>query len=262
MSTPEQAPNESAEPATATAAEPVAAAGEDRFYFRQLLAGHDVATLDPLARQMVNFVYLIGDRLTGECVVVDPAYGVADIAAVAAADGMRLTGALITHYHPDHCGGSMMGHRIEGVAELLELAPMPVHVQRDEAEWVTKVTDLTMADLTTHDAGDSVMVGEIPIQLLHTPGHTPGSQCFFVNGCLVSGDTLFLDGCGRTDLPGGDPEALYHSLTTTLAQVPDDAVLFPGHMYSQAPAERLGDTRSRNVVFKPGSVEQWMMMFG
>ena len=106
------------------------------------------------------------------------------------------------------------------------------------------------------------MVGEIPIQLLHTPGHTPGSQCFHVNGCLVSGDTLFLDGCGRTDLPGGDPEALYFSLTRTLAKVPDDTVLFPGHMYSQEPAERLGDTRERNVVFRPGSVEQWMMMFG
>ncbi len=82
-----------------------------------------------------------------------------------------------------------------------------------------------------------------------------------MNGCLVSGDTLFLDGCGRTDLPGGDPEALYYSLTQTLAQVPDDAVLFPGHQYSEAPAERLGDTRSRNVVFRPDSLEQWQMMF-
>jgi len=191
-----------------------------------------------------------------------PAYGVSDLAMIAAEDGMNLTGALITHYHPDHCGGSMMGMQIEGVTELLALTQMPVHVQADEAEWVTKVTELTMSDLTTHSAGDAVMVGEIPIHLLHTPGHTPGSQCFFVNGCLVSGDTLFLDGCGRTDLPGGDPEALYYSLTQTLSQVPDDAVLFPGHMYSQEPAERLGDTRSRNVVFRPGSVEQWMMMFG
>lgn len=235
---------------------------EDRFYFRQLLAGRDFARNDPIAQQMVNFVYLIGDRVTKECVVVDPAYGVADLAAIAAADGMTLTGAMVTHYHPDHCGGSMMGMQIEGVTELLEVTQMPVHVQADEAEWVTKVTELTAADLTTHQSGDAVMVGEIPIQLLHTPGHTPGSQCFYVNGCLVSGDTLFLDGCGRTDLPGGDPEALYFSLTQTLAQVPDDTVLFPGHMYSQAPAERLGDTRARNVVFRPGSVEQWMMMFG
>lgn len=237
-------------------------AGEDRFYFRQLLAGRDFARTDPVARQMVNFVYLIGDRSTGECVVVDPAYGVEDLATIVAEDGMRLTGALITHYHPDHCGGSMMGMQIQGVSELLGITQMPVHVQADEAEWVTKVTDLTASDLTSHAPGDSVMVGEIPIQLLHTPGHTPGSQCFHVNGCLVSGDTLFLDGCGRTDLPGGDPEALYFSLTRTLAKVPDDTVLFPGHMYSQEPAERLGDTRERNVVFRPGSVEQWMMMFG
>lgn len=241
---------------------PAAPEAEDRFYFRQLLAGRDFATSDPVARQMVNFVYLIGDRVTRECVVVDPAYGVEDLAMIAAADGMNLSGALITHYHPDHCGGSMMGMQIEGVTELLAITSMPVHVQADEAEWVTKVTDLEAADLTTHRSGDAVMVGEIPIQLLHTPGHTPGSQCFYVNGCLVSGDTLFLDGCGRTDLPGGDPDALYLSLTQTLAQVPDDAVLFPGHMYSAAPAERLGDTRARNVVFRPDSIEQWRMMFG
>lgn len=244
---------------------PDAATGDgdgERFYLRQLLAGADFATDDAVARQMVNFVYLVGDRATGECLVVDPAYGVAEIARIAEADGMRLTGALITHYHPDHCGGSMMGMRIEGVTELLEIAQVPVHVQADEAEWVTKVTDLTAADLTTHGPGDTVTVGELPVQLLHTPGHTPGSQCFYANGCLISGDTLFLDGCGRTDLPGGDPEALYYSLTQTLAAVPDEAVLLPGHMYSQAPAERLGETRARNVVFRPGSVEQWMAMFG
>lgn len=235
---------------------------EDRFYFRQLLAGRDFAVTDPVARQMVNFVYLIGDRVTRECLVVDPAYGVADLVDIAAADDMTIMGALVTHYHPDHCGGSMMGMRIEGAVELLELGSVPIHVQADEAEWVLKVTELDRRDLVEHRAGDVVDVGQVPVHLLHTPGHTPGSQCFFVNGCLVSGDTLFLDGCGRTDLPGGDPEALYHSLNSTLAQVPDDALLFPGHQYSAASAEPLGDTRARNVVFRPGSVEQWMMMFG
>ena len=239
-----------------------AGAFDDRFYFRQLLAGRNFAIADPVARQMVNFVYLVGDREAGECMVVDPAYGVAELVGLAAADGMRLTGALVTHYHPDHCGGSMMGVRIEGAAELLELAPVPIHVQADEAEWVTKVTDLTEADLVTHRSGDTVMVGRVPVELLHTPGHTPGSQCFYVNNCLVSGDTLFLDGCGRTDLPGGDPEALYHSLTGTLARVPDDAILFPGHQYSVESSDLLGDTRARNVVFKPRSAEQWLMMFG
>ena len=106
------------------------------------------------------------------------------------------------------------------------------------------------------------MVGEIPITLIHTPGHTPGSQCFLVEGRLVAGDTLFLDGCGRTDLPGSDPEQMYLSLTQRLAQVPDDAVLYPGHLYSEKPAAGMAEVRQRNVVFRPDSLEQWLMMFG
>lgn len=241
---------------------PTGPRGREHLYFRQLLAGRDFATHDQIARQMVNFVYLIGDRRTGECVVIDPAYGVADLARIAAEDGMRITGALVTHYHPDHCGGSMMGFTIEGVSELLEIESVPVHVQDAEAEWVLKSTELSEGDLVRHRSGDRVRVGDVEIELLHTPGHTPGSQCFYVEGRLVSGDTLFLDGCGRTDLPGGDPEALYHSLTGTLAKVPDQAILYPGHMYSPAPSERLGDTRARNMVFKPKTAEQWLTMFG
>jgi glyoxylase-like metal-dependent hydrolase (beta-lactamase superfamily II) len=91
------------------------AAATDRLYFRQLLAGRDIATNDPLARQMVNFVYLIGDRETGEAVAIDPAYDVQGIVDVLAADDMKLTGVLATHYHPDHVGGEMMGYSIEGV---------------------------------------------------------------------------------------------------------------------------------------------------
>jgi glyoxylase-like metal-dependent hydrolase (beta-lactamase superfamily II) len=106
------------------------------------------------------------------------------------------------------------------------------------------------------------MVGEIPIELIHTPGHTPGSQCFFVDGCLVSGDTLFLEGCGRTDLPGGDPRALYDSITHKLAKVPDDATLFPGHLYSAEASQSMGETRQYNFVYKPKTEEQWLMMFG
>ena len=89
---------------------------------------------------MVNFVYAIGDRATGECVLVDPAYAVDDLVDVVEADGMRVTGVLATHYHADHVGGSMMGYTIEGVAELLERVGCPVHVQRDEAPWVQRTT--------------------------------------------------------------------------------------------------------------------------
>ena len=237
-------------------------ANDDRLYFRQLLAGRDFAADDQLARQMVNFVYLVGDRETGEAVVIDPAYDIRGLLDIVAADGMKLTGALATHYHPDHVGGSMMGYTISGVRELLAINPVPIHVQADEAPWVMRVTDASTTDLVEHTSGDTVLVGDIPIELIHTPGHTPGSQCFYVDGRLIAGDTLFLEGCGRTDLPGGDPLALYESITQKLAKVPDDAILFPGHLYSMDPSASMGDTRRMNFVFRPKSAEQWLMMFG
>jgi len=236
-------------------------ATDERLYFRQLLAGRDFATEDPVARQMVNFVYLIGDRETGEAVAIDPAYGIKELLGIVDADGMRLVAALATHYHPDHVGGSMGGYTIAGVRELLTLHPVPIHVQREEAQWVQKVTGAGAGDLVLHDSGDTVLVGDVPIELIHTPGHTPGSQCFYVADRLVSGDTLFLQGCGRTDLPGGDPEALYESLTQKLAKVPDHAVLFPGHLYSPEPSATMGDTRSTNYVFRPKTLDQWLTMF-
>lgn len=235
---------------------------DDRLYFRQLLSGRDFATTDPLARQMVNFVYLIGDRQTGEAVVIDPAYGIKDLLAVLDADGMTLVGALATHYHPDHIGGDMAGYSISGVSELLRLRPVPIHVQADEAEWVKRVTGLDDGDLVSHSSGDVVHAGQVPIELIHTPGHTPGSQCFLLDGRLVAGDTLFLEGCGRTDLPGGDPAQLYDSLTHRLAKVPDDTVLFPGHLYSAEPSATMGETRRWNYVFKPRSEAEWLAMFG
>ncbi len=234
----------------------------DRLYFRQLLSGRDFAVQDPIASQMVNFCYAIGDRETGEALLVDPAYDPAGLLDVLAADGMALSGVLGTHYHPDHVGGSMMGFDIAGVAQLLELADVPVHLQEPEVDLVRKVTGLGDTSIRSHRSGDVVTVGEIEVELIHTPGHTPGSQCFLVRDRLVSGDTLFLDGCGRTDLPGGDAEELYYSLTDRLAKVPDSAVLFPGHMYSESPSQPMGVTRSRNVVYRPSSLDQWLMMFG
>jgi hydroxyacylglutathione hydrolase len=234
----------------------------DRLYFRQLLSGRDFAQGDQMARQMVNFVYLIGDRATGEAIVVDPAYAVRDLVELAEVDGMKLVGALATHYHPDHVGGQMGGWGLEGISALLELVELPIHLQREEVPWVERTTGVSASHLVPHESGDIVRVGSIEIELIHTPGHTPGSQCFLVDGRLVAGDTLFLEGCGRTDLPGSDPIAMYESLTTRLARVPDDAVLFPGHQYSPDPSQSLGDTRRYNYVFRPRSLDEWMTMFG
>jgi glyoxylase-like metal-dependent hydrolase (beta-lactamase superfamily II) len=237
---------------------------DNRLYFRQLLSGRDFAHGDLLARQMVNFAYLIGDRERGEAIAVDPAYDVGALLDILAADGLRLTGVLATHYHADHCGGDIMGHAIEGVRDLLarEDGAVPIHVQRAESEWVTRSTGVSDSDLVGHDSGDVVYAGDIPITLVHTPGHTPGSQCFIVDDRLVAGDTLFLDGCGRTDLPGSDPDAMYESLTQRLAVVPDSAVLYPGHLYSPEPSATMGETRRRNFVYRVPTIEQWRVLMG
>lgn len=221
---------------------------DDRLYFRQLLSGRDFASDDQIAQQMVNFVYAIGDRATGECVLVDPAYDPSGLVDAVEADDMTVTGVLATHYHPDHVGGSMMGYSIDGIGGLLERVSCPIHVQRDEVPWVTRTTGVDESQLVAHDSGDVVSVGGVEIELVHTPGHTPGNQCFLVRGKLVSGDTLFLDGCGRTDLPGSDPQLMVESLKR-LSKVDDDVVLYPGHRYSMASSAGMASVKQSNWVF-------------
>ncbi|MEY2471443.1 MAG: hypothetical protein QOK28_772 [Actinomycetota bacterium] len=233
----------------------------DRLYIRQLLSGRDFAVGNPVAEQMVNFAYVIGDREKGEAVVVDPAYAAGELIDVVENEGMRVVGALATHHHPDHVGGSMMGHTLEGVAEFVGRGARPIHVHRDESPYVQRVTGISATDVVEHEGGDTITVGEIPIEILHTPGHTPGSMCFLVGGVLVSGDTLFLEGCGRTDFPGSDPAAMYDSLTE-LAKLPDDVAVCAGHWYSQPRVASLGEVKQFNYVYKPRTKEQWLMMFG
>jgi glyoxylase-like metal-dependent hydrolase (beta-lactamase superfamily II) len=237
-------------------------ATDDRLYFRQLLSGRDFAVGDQMAAQMVNFAYAIGDRATGECVLVDPAYAVDDLVDLVESDGMTVGGVLATHYHADHIGGSMMGFNVEGIERLLERVACPIHVQREEVPYVAKTTGIAESELAPHGAGDTITVGAVEIELVHTPGHTPGSQCFVVDGRLVAGDTLFLEGCGRTDLPGSDPDAMYESLTQRLATLPDSTVLYPGHRYSPAASATMGDTRARNYVFRIPTLEQWRSLMG
>jgi len=234
---------------------------EDRLYFRQLLSGRDFAATNNVARQMVNFAYVIGDRATGEALLVDPAYAIDELLDVLATDEMRPVGVLGTHYHADHIGGDLMGHPIDGIAQLLDRVDVPIHLQKAEVPWVERTTGVTDA-LVAHEPGDVVSVGDIEVTLVHTPGHTPGSQCFLVEGRLVSGDTLFLEGCGRTDLPGSDPLAMYETLTTRLAKVPDETILYPGHLYSAAPSQSMGETRRDNWVLTPRTPEEWLAIFG
>src|SRR5262245_44849771 len=132
----------------------------DRLYFRQLLAGRDFARSARGAAEMVNFVYLIDDSETRECVVVDPAWSIRDLLAIVEKDGMKLTAALATHHHPDHVGGVLMGMAmVEGVQELLAACPVPVHCHREEAPWIRRSLGLESSDLAPVDSGDVIRVG-------------------------------------------------------------------------------------------------------
>ena len=232
-----------------------------RLYFRQWRSGEGFGEQDPVAQQMVNFAYAIGDEDRGEAVLVDPAYDVDALLALLERDGMECVGAIATHYHADHVGGALFGVTIEGIAALLERRDVPVHVQRDEAPWIARTTGVDDA-LVRHEPGDVVAVGDVEVTLLHTPGHTPGSQCLLVEQRLVTGDTLFLDGCGRTDLPGSDPVEMYETLTRRLAGITDGTVVFPGHHYSPERSATMAATRARNVALAPRTADEWLAAFG
>jgi glyoxylase-like metal-dependent hydrolase (beta-lactamase superfamily II) len=225
-------------------------------YFAQLPVG-----------PMANLAYLVGSRSVREALLVDPAWDVDALLDRAEADGVRIVGALVTHYHPDHVGGALFGHDIEGVARLLERSPVPIHANALEAGGVRRVTGASASDLVAHESGDVIEVGEVRIRLIHTPGHTPGSQCFLVEtgagpGHLVSGDTLFLGSCGRVDLPGSDPEAMYHSLHDKLGRLPDETLLFPGHLYSTEPSSSIGEQKRSNPYLQMNRLDDFLRFMG
>jgi glyoxylase-like metal-dependent hydrolase (beta-lactamase superfamily II) len=222
----------------------------------------DIGKSDSSAQQMANFIYLIGDKNTRECVIVDPAWDIDGILKVIEDEDMTLKGSLVTHYHPDHVGGSIFGMNIKGLAELMEKSPAPVYVNKHEADGLKQVTGLSDTDLRLTDSEEKIKVGEVDITFLHTPGHTPGSQCFRVGDYLVAGDTLFLQGCGRVDLPGGDSEEMYHTLTRRLAKIQDEIVLYPGHNYGGRPFDEMGNVRESNSYLQINRLEDWLAVMG
>lgn len=221
-----------------------------RVYLRQLEIG-----------PMQNYVYLVGDPETREAAVIDAAWDIDAIIAAAAADGYTITKDLITHFHPDHLGGRFMGMSVTGAAELVGKLPVKAYINKREAGFIGRVSDLPASDVVAVDAGDTIQIGKVPLTFVHTPGHTPGSQCFLVDGNLISGDTLFIGSCGRTDLPGSDPAELYESLKT-LKSLPDDTVLYPGHNYADRPTSTIGHEKRRNLFLRFQDVDEFLSFVG
>jgi glyoxylase-like metal-dependent hydrolase (beta-lactamase superfamily II) len=186
---------------------------------------------------MQNFVYLVGCARTREALVVDPAWEVDTLWNAAQEEGLRITTAVVTHRHGDH---------VNGLPELLERASVRVWAHRDDADELP----LPPSEVTKAAGGERVRLGDVEVELVHTPGHTPGSQCLLVRGSLVTGDTLFVNGCGRCDLPGGDAKRMYDTLTRVLGALPADTRVLPGHNYDPRPTSTLGEERARNPFFQ------------
>jgi len=206
-------------------------------YLRQLLLG-----------PMENFVYLVGSPNDKEVAVVDPAWDVEAIQQAAAKDGKTISCAIVSHSHMDH---------INALPELLRAHDVPVYAQKDEVEFSNELRRISDA-VKPVSPGDEISVGSLRLKALHTPGHTPGSQCLYFQDALVSGDTLFIEACGRCDLRGGDPEAMYRSLSQVLLKLPDQTQLFPGHDYSDVPTSSLAEAKTRNPYLRFADLQSFI----
>jgi len=197
---------------------------------------------------MQNFVYLLGDPKTREAAVIDPAWDVAKILAQARQDELTIKHLIVTHNHFDH---------INGIATLLEQTDAMVHAHRDDAEELA--VEVAPSSMHLVGGGEIVKVGQVPVTLVHTPGHTPGSQCVHVHDRLLTGDTLFIRACGRTDLPGGDPAELYRSLAT-LKKMDDHTYVLPGHNYADQPTSTLAQEKRENPFLQFQALEEFLRM--
>ena len=183
---------------------------------------------------MENFVYLIHDHATDTAAIVDPAWEVNKVLDFADTEGIRITDVLLTHSHHDH---------INGLQQTLEHSDAKVHLLKPEAVfWGASLNKPVL-----HHGGEEIMIGESPVKLLHTPGHTPGSACYHIGNDLIAGDTLFVFGCGRCDLAGGNPEEMFHTLKKMKAELPSTTLLHPGHNYApQSPTSTMETQCSGN----------------
>ena len=187
-----------------------------------------------------NFSYIIADDTTREAAVVDPSFNAAEIIRVLKTEGLKLKYVINTHGHSDHTAGN---------EELLSMFP---------AKTVAHKLSRINADVAVDD-GDDVRVGNVAIRVIHTPGHTPDSICLLVdNRKLLTGDTLFVGECGRTDMPGGNSRSMYDSLFNKLLKLDDDVEVYPGHDYGSRPFSTIGEERRSNYVLQPRSLAEFI----
>ncbi len=180
-----------------------------------------------------NFVYIIQDHSSKRAAVVDPAWEVPKVIALAKHQGFQITDVLLTHSHQDHTNG---------LTDVLDTYDAQVHLLKAEAQfWGHELNKPTL-----HHGGDTLRVGKTEIEIWHTPGHTPGSCCYYLDGHLITGDTLFVFGCGRCNFSGSDPEQMYHSLKKIGTELSPETVIHPGHHYAHKPSSTIAEQLEGN----------------
>ena len=190
---------------------------------------------------MANFGYILGCEETRIAALIDPAFEPEKIVARAKELELDIEWILNTHGHFDHINGNNVAVEMTG-AKIMGHNRSTFHVDK-------KV-----------DHRDTFSIGNLDVHVLYTPGHSPDEICFFVNNqVLFTGDVLFVGECGRTDLPGSNVQDMYKSLFEVLANIPDDADIFPGHDYGSSPMSTMGFERANNYVLKPRSLEDFVV---
>jgi len=186
-----------------------------------------------------NFSYIIADDSNKEAAIVDPSFNTEAIAQLLKDQGLAAKYIINTHQHTDHTAGNEdLKHRYH-------------------AKIVAHKESSVRKDVSVKE-GDVISMGKVSIRVIHTPGHTPDSVCLLVDGTLLTGDTLFIGECGRTDLPGGNPEDMYHSLFDKLMKLGDNVEVYPGHDYRSSPKSTIGQEKATNYTLVERSLREFV----
>lgn len=199
---------------------------------------------------MAVMAYIVGDGDTGEGLVIDPAANTDDIIREAERSGIEIKYIVNTHGHVDHTSGNADMKKKTGAliviheADAAMLTGTPSMMLRMFRAKASPEADILVTD------GDSISVGDVALKVLHTPGHTPGGMSLYMPGYVFTGDTLFVESVGRTDLPGASWGQMSQSIMERLMTLPEETVVLPGHNYGRKPASTIGDEKKYNPFLR------------